>query len=173
MKSDTLLELKHPTELLAGEDRPLLRRRPFTVGLGQLAERLTRLRIHRAGADKVFFVELRAAFKNERVQGASKLVGGSIDRLDLSGHLLLVKLRTASEIPQQVAGKKLPPPGSVVIFISGNADDKRVFLHCRFPLSGNIIVSTDTFTAFATLVFGDLLKEVDNSTALKRTTPKC
>ena len=156
MERNTLLKLKHPAELLAGEDWPLLRRRPFSVGLGQLAERLTRLRIHRAGADKVFFIELRATFKNERMQGSSKLVGGSIDRLDLAGHLLFVKLRTASEISQQMAGKKLPPPGSVVIFISGNADDKRVFLHCRFPLSGNIIVSTDTFTAFATLVFEDL-----------------
>jgi hypothetical protein len=40
-------------------------------------------------------------------------------------------------------------------------------LHCRFPFSGNIIVSTDTFTAFATLVFGDLLKEVDNAAAVE------
>ena len=84
VERDTLLKLKHPAELFAGEDWPLLRRRPFTVGLCQLAERLTRLRIHRTGADKVFFIELRAAFKNERVQGSSKLVGGSIDRLDLA-----------------------------------------------------------------------------------------
>lgn len=33
VKSDTLLELKHPAELLAGEDWPLLRRRPLLVSL--------------------------------------------------------------------------------------------------------------------------------------------
>ena len=64
----------------------------------------------------------------------SKLVGCRVGRLDLTGHLLAVESRAASEISQQVAGEILAVPCGLVVFVGWNVDDERIFLHGRFPL---------------------------------------